>query len=111
MNNNSNNKFKSLNGLRKYYLILLWAITISVFSTIVFLYLTNSHKITFGTVVLSALFVALTAWTHNAIINRKIIHIKIIAFINLIPFFNIVSTILMLSIADTTRKEINNKNV
>jgi len=106
MNIFTDKSFKSLNGLRKYYLIVLWALSISAFLAVTFAYSIGSHKVSFSTVVVSGLFVGLTYWTHKAITNRKIIHLKVIAFLNLIPFLNIIGAVIVFSIIDTTRKEI-----
>ena len=106
-NSNMTTKFNSLNFWRRAYLILLWAFTMSIFAAMVFIHFFGNSGIKSGHLVLAALLVLLTAWTHYAIVNRKIIHLKLIAMINLIPFFNIIGTLITLSIIKVTREEIN----
>ena len=112
MSNNSNMtaKFKSLNFWRRAYLILLWSFTISIFVAMVLSHYFGNSGIKSGHLILPTLLILLAAWTHYAIVNRKIIHLKLIAIVNLIPFFNIIGTLITLSIIRVTREEINSNH-
>jgi hypothetical protein len=98
----TNFSYNNLNFWRKGYLVLMW-LAIAAFSTITFFKLELSIAVTITT-----FFALFGAWRHWAITKRKITHLKLIAFVSFIPLFNLVGTLIFLSILRVSKKELEN---
>ncbi|RLU01341.1 hypothetical protein [Ketobacter sp.] len=100
--------FSSLGIWRKIYLGLNWVLTGLV---AVFLIVQGASGAAENLPILYFVGVAVFAigycyWLHYAIVNRNLTQLLIIGIINIIPFFNPVSAILVFAIRSTSKKEI-----
>ena len=102
--------FATLNIWRKIYLVFIWIATLLSAGMMGMVALEDSELIIVG-VVLAALIVGFTYWTHWAIVRRKVGHITAIAILNLIPGGNIVGCLIMFAIRHVTVNEHKNYKI
>ena len=67
----------------------------------------NSAELSVGFLIgLSVVILGITYWHHNAIVNRNLTQITILAVLNFIPLGNIIGCLIMVSIRRATQKEL-----
>jgi len=113
MNNTDtpNFSYSNLNIWRRLYLALLWfGISLLVLGSAMKAF-QEPGSITVGVAILIAALTLFAYWTHIAISKRNLFHLKIIAFLNLIPFANIIGLLIMLSIIRVTKNELETQNI
>jgi len=105
------NKFtyKSLGIWRKIYLILNWFFSFAI--TFVWIYnaITDQSQpaaVSLTAVLLSILLLGYTYWLHYAIVQRKLSQLLIIGILNIIPFLNPITAIIVFAIRSTSKLEL-----
>ncbi len=103
--------FSNLNFWRKLYLVLMWLFTgLFLAGIVIALFMMPSNSDFIGVSAFQIIIViawsGLTYWHHTAIVKRKLTQLTVLIIINLIPFFNIIGALIMLSIRRVTKKEL-----
>ena len=111
MNNTDNFSYSNLNILRKIYLSLLW-LGVSLFSLgLVAKIIEDANSIEPVLIIFVVILALFTYWTHYAVTKRKITQLKWLAFLNLIPFANIIGLLIMLSILRVSKIEVETSSI
>ena len=99
--------FSSLGIWRKLYLGLNWlVIALFVFFAVVGVLLgEESEHLSIPVLLLMALLVGYAFWTHTAIVNRRVTQLRILCFVQVIPFMNPISALIFWAIGSTSKTE------
>ncbi len=99
--------FSSLGIWRKLYLALNWlVIALFVFFAVVgILFDEESKQLFIPVLALLAFLVSYAFWTHTAIVNRRVTQLRVICFLQVIPFMNPVSALIFWAISSTSKSE------
>tara|TARA_B100000787_G_C15909185_1_gene171751 strand:- start:39 stop:404 length:366 start_codon:yes stop_codon:yes gene_type:complete len=115
MKNGSSEKytFRSLNLWRQLWISFLWLGNTVQFSFTTYYLLTQKPPLseTVTMIVIFSVMFLFVFWNHIAVVERKLTQLKWIAFLHLIPFFNLVGMLIMFSIIRVTKNEIQQANV
>lgn len=102
--------FGNLNFVRKAYLIVLWLVNITISGLITYGLLTSGNDLTLNNVSILVVIFIFTLWNHTAIVNRRLNQLKLLAFLNFIPFASLLNALIcgtiMLHIVQITKDEI-----
>ena len=99
--------FGTLNIWRKIYLILVWLSTLGLIAIMLLGASETSDGLGTGLIVLiCAIPLAITYWTHWAICKREKGHLLALAIINLFPGLNLIGCLIMVWIRSVSVKEI-----
>lgn len=108
-------RFCTLGVWRILCIVLMWFVILFIGVGGVFGFVSAMKTKTIGIglwqMVFILIIIALSIWTHLAIVRRSITQMKIIAILNVILLFNIMGALLMLSILRVTKKEHEKYNV
>ena len=110
MNNTDIFTYANLNIWRKLYLSLLWLGVSLVSLGLITKFNIDESSVDPILILLVVIFILFTYWTHYAVTKRKITQIKWLAFLNLIPFANLIGLLIMLSILRVSKIEIESSN-
>ncbi len=99
--------FSSLGIWRKLYLALNWLVVVLFvfFALVGVLFGEEGGQLSIPVFALAAALVAYAIWTHTAIVNRRVTQLRIICFLQVIPFMNPVSAIIFWAISSTSKTE------
>lgn len=104
--------FSNLNFWRKLYLVLMWLLTLLVIVSVVRqAFDGQAISGTTAQLAVAGLWLGLSCWQHTAIVNRKLTQLTVLTVINIVPFFNIIGALILLSIRRVTKKELEMYNI
>ncbi len=100
--------FSSLGIWRKVYLILNWisVLLIIILGNIGVFFGEPGNQTASPLYFLSTFLMIYAIWAHTAIIGRRVTQLRVLCFIQIIPFLNPISAIIFWAISSTSKAEI-----
>lgn len=106
--------FKTLGFWRKLYLVFIWGVSLFIFAVMAMVSLENEAKSgadSLIVLILMAITLGMTYWSHVAIVKRNISHLTTLSILNLFPAGNVVGCLIMFAIRQTSKTERDNYNI
>jgi hypothetical protein len=103
--------YSNLNNWRKLYLSLMWFGSACLFLGCIAKLVQNPDQVPPIIIAFALIIFALTYWTHIAVTKRKVAQLKWLAFLNLIPFANLIGVLILLSIIRVSKNEVESSSI
>ncbi len=107
-NNSIELTFSSLGIWRKVYLVLNWLLVLLIIlvGNMGMFFEVAEGKTAPPLYFLSAISLIYVIWAHTAIIGRRVTQLRVLCFIQIIPFLNPIGAIILWAISSTSKTEI-----
>lgn len=108
INERVNLTFLSLGIWRKIYLILNWVsiLLIVILMNIGMVVGQSADKAVTPLYMVSTVLIIFAVWAHSAIVGRRVTQLRVLCFIQIIPFMNPLGAIIFWAISSTSKTEI-----